>query len=189
MIYDDQCDYFKVDKSGAVSEGDSKDSDKAKKDFYSTGRFPRHEMRMSLNLATRTVTVEEREDIKNEEKFISDVHKLLEIHSKRFPKYFYTNDKLKDVRIMQSISLCMICSCLLVVGGSRDYERIRRAGNTDSERATKDERGCRRKSRQKCRILCGRYIQTCKSTTTRNSRCRNVFKYAPALRKFTCCRN
>lgn len=100
VVYDDQCDYFKLDSSGTVVESDeSKNSERDKRDFYAGigSRFPRNEMKVSLNLATRTVTVEEKDDIKNKEKLLKDIHKLLEIHSKRFPKYFIGKEDLKDV--------------------------------------------------------------------------------------------
>lgn len=66
-------------------------------DFYSGGRFPRNEMKVSLHLATRTVTVEENDGVKNKDKLLKDIHKLLEMHSKRYPKYFADKDNSKVV--------------------------------------------------------------------------------------------
>lgn len=97
IVYDDQCDYFKLDSSGTVIESQEKNSDKAKMDFYTSSRFPRSEMKVSLDLATRTVTMEQKDNVKNKEKLLDDIHKLLEVHSKRFPKYFSGKENLKEV--------------------------------------------------------------------------------------------
>lgn len=96
-MYDDQCDYFKVDSSGMVVEVEDRNSDKAKMEFYCGGRFPKNEMKLTLNLATRTVVAEEKDEPKNRDKLLKDIHKLLEIHSKRFPQYFHSGGISKDV--------------------------------------------------------------------------------------------
>lgn len=103
IVYDDQSDYFKVDSSGIVLEVDNKDSDKAKIDFYSGGRFPRNEMKVSLHLATRTVTVEENDGVKNKDKLLKDIHKLLDMRSKRYPKYFGDIENSRDVSFWNTI--------------------------------------------------------------------------------------
>lgn len=104
MVYDDECDYFKLDSSGNVIEvPENKKYEKAKMDFYSRGRFPRSQTRMSLNLATRTVTLEEKDGIKNKEKLLNDIHKLMEMNAKRFPKLFSRNQDINEVSF---IHLC-----------------------------------------------------------------------------------
>lgn len=95
MVYDDESDYFKVNSAGVVEEADEKSHDKAKMDFYT--RAPRREMKVSLNLATRTVTAAEDGNPKNKQKLLSDIHKLLETHSKRVPRYFFDKDELNEV--------------------------------------------------------------------------------------------
>lgn len=87
-----------MDSSGTVVESEGKNNGKAKMDFYSSSsRFPRNEMKVSLNLATRSVITEEKDDLKNKDKLLNDIHKLLEIHSKRYPKYFSGREDLKYV--------------------------------------------------------------------------------------------
>lgn len=78
-------------------------------EFYSGGRLPKSELKVSLNLATRSVEVEEKNEIKNKDKLLRDIHHLLELSAKRCPQYFNTKDNIKQV----SSFLHVLCSFLI----------------------------------------------------------------------------
>lgn len=91
VVYDDQTDYFSMNQWSSPDE--QKKNKKSLSEHLSTLHKPRHDVKMSLDFATRTVAFEKTDDIVNKDKLMKGVNKLFDNAYKRFPTNLFSGDK------------------------------------------------------------------------------------------------
>lgn len=91
-ILDDENDYFDVN-SQWLNENDKLTVKKKYFTNYNNRHRSRRDIKIALDFASRTVNFENDESLKNKEKLMKGVNKLLDNTERRFPKNLFDGDK------------------------------------------------------------------------------------------------
>ncbi|XP_022911827.2 activating signal cointegrator 1 [Onthophagus taurus] len=91
-IFDDQNDYFDLN-SKWLSEDDKSNLKKKHASMHSSIHKNRRDMKLALDFASRTVTLDNDEHLKNKKKLMVGVNKLLDSTERRFPKNLFSGEK------------------------------------------------------------------------------------------------
>ena len=91
-MYDDQNDYFDLN-SKWLSEKEKDEASKKRSYLHANSHKSRRDMKLALNFASRTVSVNNGDHQKYKDNLMIGVNKLLDSTEKRFPKNLFDGDK------------------------------------------------------------------------------------------------